>query len=1054
MSQVALKELQQKTDLALQQSYQVLNKQYLATLEDQNIRSLSLYEDEKINLLTDVRLFQVERLILENKQSMLESLTATYATLGAAGFSVFLLLESDGKETTVYLGTKGKAKAAIGNVAGKLLTETLSGHFSGSSIVPVTEKTVKTVSGLIGKIGSSEDSIITAVSSVPSLSLDEREHFMQGLEHFIDAAEGRVYQALILAEPVSPKQLDLIQRGYEETATQLSPLLKTSLSYGENESDTIGISISESISESLGTSLGLTETAGTSNTLTDSVNQSTSHTESETESTSVSTTASYGTPMGGPGGSVSQSYSKSFSVSNTLTQGTSHSMALGTSQSTSNSKTESKTDTYGTTTGQNIGRTVGSSKQRSLEFVNKTIEQMLKKVDHNLERIEEARRYGGWHSAAYFISDNLATSQSLASIFFGLMRGNNSSSEEFALTTWRSDKIKKVSSWLQNLSHPRVRADSIGSTSIPYFTPAMLVSGKEMAIQLGLPRRSISTVSVLEGRSFGRRIQVIDAVGQALKQPTDKPIVKLGNVFHLWEEKQQKVNLDLQSLSSHIFVTGSTGSGKSNTVYQLLDQLNQNGVKFMVIEPAKGEYKNVFGHREDVTVLGTNPKQAQLLKLNPFKFPAEVHILEHIDRLIEIFNVCWPMYAAMPAVLKDAMLSAYEVSGWNLSDSESKTPHRFPTFIDLLHQLNVVIDKSEYSAEMKSNYSGALATRIKSLTNGLNGQIFSADEIDNQILFDENVIVDLSRVGSQETKSLIMGLLVMRLSEHRMANASGMNEPLKHVTVLEEAHNILKASTSSGAEGADVAGKSVEMLSNAIAEMRTYGEGFIIADQSPNAVDISAIRNTNTKIIMRLPDENDRRLAAKAAGVSDEQIEEIAKLPKGVAVVYQNNWLEPILCKIAYFDSEEKPYIFEKSEIDERKNFALHLARFLLHKQLPEDCQFDLNVIKNGVDRFCSSAKAAETLMKYVYYYELSNKLPFWDNAEMSFKALLEMFDLQKIVSDRFLEINLLEGEARTREFNQLVDFINEHLAKQTEATLVNLEPIETAVRNNVLHYL
>ena len=138
-------------------------------------------------------------------------------------------------------------------------------------------------------------------------------------------------------------------------------------------------------------------------------------------------------------------------------------------------------------------------------------------------------------------------------------------------------------------------------------------------------------------------------------------------------------------------------------------------------------------------MLGTNPKQAQLLKLNPFKFPAEVHILEHIDRLIEIFNVCWPMYAAMPAVLKDAMLSAYEVSGWNLSDSESKTPHRFPTFIDLLHQLNVVIDKSEYSAEMKSNYSGALATRIKSLTNGLNGQIFSADEIDNQILFDEKL---------------------------------------------------------------------------------------------------------------------------------------------------------------------------------------------------------------------------------------------------------------------------------------------------------------------------
>lgn len=70
----------------------------------------------------------------------------------------------------------------------------------------------------------------------------------------------------------------------------------------------------------------------------------------------------------------------------------------------------------------------------------------------------------------------------------------------------------------------------------------------------------------------------------------------------------QKVELDVKKLASHIFVTGSTGSGKSNTVYQLLSELNKNDVNFMVIEPAKGEYKNVFGHHEDVTVLGTNAK--------------------------------------------------------------------------------------------------------------------------------------------------------------------------------------------------------------------------------------------------------------------------------------------------------------------------------------------------------------------------------------------------------------------------------------------------------------
>ena len=68
------------------------------------------------------------------------------------------------------------------------------------------------------------------------------------------------------------------------------------------------------------------------------------------------------------------------------------------------------------------------------------------------------------------------------------------------------------------------------------------------------------------------------------------------------------MELDVKKLASYIFVTDSTGSWKSNTVYQLLSELNKNDVNFMVIEPAKGEYKNVFGHREDVTLLGTNEK--------------------------------------------------------------------------------------------------------------------------------------------------------------------------------------------------------------------------------------------------------------------------------------------------------------------------------------------------------------------------------------------------------------------------------------------------------------
>ena len=141
-----------------------------------------------------------------------------------------------------------------------------------------------------------------------------------------------------------------------------------------------------------------------------------------------------------------------------------------------------------------------------------------------------------------------------------------------------------------------------------------------------------------------------------------------------------------------------------------------------------------------------------------------------------------------------------------------------------------------------------------------------------------------------------------------MANSPKCNSGLRHITVLEEAHNLLRrTSTEQGMESANLAGKSVEMLTNAIAEMRTYGEGFVIADQAPGLLDPAVIRNTNTKVVFRLPDYDDRLLVGKAENLSDEQINELARLPTGCAAVYQNNWQEAVLCQMEKFGAPPKP---------------------------------------------------------------------------------------------------------------------------------------------------
>ena len=98
-------------------------------------------------------------------------------------------------------------------------------------------------------------------------------------------------------------------------------------------------------------------------------------------------------------------------------------------------------------------------------------------------------------------------------------------------------------------------------------------------------------------------------------------------------------------------------------------------------------------------------------------------------------------------------------------------------------------------------------------------------------------------------------------------------------------------------------GKSVEMISNSIKEMRTYGEGFVIIDQSPMAVDSSAIENTSTKIIMNTPARDACQELGSALSLNDEQTRELSRLNVGVAAVFQKGWLSPVLMKVDKWDN-------------------------------------------------------------------------------------------------------------------------------------------------------
>lgn len=555
---------------------------------------------------------------------------------------------------------------------------------------------------------------------------------------------------------------------------------------------------------------------------------------------------------------------------------------------------------------------VGKNEGITNTYTNYGVKHTLDVIEAQVKRIEESSALGMWEFASYIISDSPVIANNVAHMYLALTQGEESFISKSAVNCWDGDidtnEAKIILSSVQRLQHPlfALRA-SLEDEWLMYpsiVNATTLLSGKELAKALNFPRKSVSGLPVFEVVPFGREPHSL------LEETLD---VEIGCGYHMRKKVEgQRILLSKEELTKHTFITGSTGSGKSNTIYKLLEKLGNDGIRFLVVEPAKGEYKDALGKKEGVITYGTNPliTDTRLLRMNPFRFPTHTHILEHLDRLVEIFNVCWPMYAAMPAILKDSVERAYVKSGWDLEKSENRySPNLFPTFNDVVREIKQVLDESDYSDDNKGDYTGSLVTRLRSLTNGINGLIFSADDLKDEDLFDHNAIVDLSRIGSTETKSLIMGVLVLKLHEHRMEQrcvGGNLNDNLRHVTVLEEAHNLLKrTSTEQMSEGANMLGKSVEMLANSIAEMRTYGEGFIIADQSPGLLDMSVIRNTNTKIILRLPDFGDRELVGKASGLNDNQIIEVAKLEKGVAAISQSDWLEPVLCKVDLYTGED-----------------------------------------------------------------------------------------------------------------------------------------------------
>lgn len=681
--QPSLVELQSNLEDASRLVDDIVLKKYLYRLNDLDIIPL----DEELKKISDIRIFKINEMVYQNDEYSTYKFETVFNAVQNLNCGVFIIADSNGKKTDFYMGVRSLDNKRTTKSLKDTLRNALLGQFPGVKTVDLLDPTAE---DLISTFSNKNIASISCVAKNKDKEFKNNESFIQGLEKLIIAMQGQKYTIIVLAKSTSANQLEELRKSYETIYTQLSPYANMQLSYGVNTA----ISLSDALSN--GT------TTGKNYSRNKSFQVSSSHQEGFSESHSVSkpdmlsaaakslgtvalSVASLATaPLTG-GASIAAATAISFgqvglnSISpKTYSDGTTISESDTVSHSTTNGESFGTNNSSSSTITKTKGHTTGSSNNMMLTMQNKNLMDKMEKIEMQIKRIDECESVGMWECAAYILSDKQETVEMAAGTYKALMKGENSGVETSAINFWgkkQREKIFLLKDYITNFIHPVFEYPS-EKTLIPV-TASSLVSGNELAIHMGLPRKSVCGFPVIEHAEFGKEVVRYDVA-------LNKDDFQLGHVFGMGEESNTDVMLDCNSLTMHTFITGSTGSGKSNTVYEILNQLRTlYRIPFLVIEPAKGEYKNIFGQYADVNVYGTNPNLTNLLRINPFSFPKDIHVLEHIDRLVEIFNVCWPMYAAMPVILKEALERAYISNGWDINRSVNDTIDRFPNFIDL-----------------------------------------------------------------------------------------------------------------------------------------------------------------------------------------------------------------------------------------------------------------------------------------------------------------------------------------------------------------------------------
>lgn len=850
--------------------------------------------------IRDVALYRIDEISFEDKAPRKEALENVLSAMRIEGVNFIYLILGNEEGVHFYYGVARDFLTAfdedmdlsIHDIGQYILEPGIKGNFRGSRAKEVEPEEKQQIIETIDSMR-----YYSMLEGVPGYTKEDEK--FQGVDRLVDVMLGDTFGFMIIASSLDYDAIKEIEQNLYEIYTRLTPFSKRSVQDGSSTNE--GKSRSETKGSSTSLGENHSETSQNSTTITDGTN------EGENWGKSKSTTKGTSTSEGSSSRTTSRSDSGQEGSSSGGSKGKSHSEGKNIGKSISN----------GTTTGSGTSESVseqassgsGTSSSVTVEYMDKKVEEWIKYLnDVIIPRLDYGMGKGIFLTTSFLCSTSKARLKKLENTAISLYSGEKGNKVPLRAVALENRPGNQQLNMLKNFQIPcgmlkekTGKGERISRSALSQFVGERgeihlgnWITTNELAMIAGLPQKDVVGLGLREEVEFG--LNLPQEIGEENRIHLGK-LVQSGNVI-------DKINvfLDKESLNKHLFISGVTGSGKTTTCQNILVD---SGLPFLVIEPAKTEYRILAGKYEDLLVFTLGKDTVAPFRLNPFEFFPHENITSRVDMILASIEASFDMEAAIPQLIESSIYECYKDYGWNIATNKNDVYgdrafddgiYAFPTLEDLVEKVNVVVDRQGFDVRLKNDYIGSIRARLQGLLIGSKGLMLNTRRsVDFEELLSGRVILEFEEIRSATEKSLIMGFVLTNLMEAIKARFLKKGA-YAHVTLVEEAHRLLSKYMPGDSPNKK---HGVEIFSDMLAEIRKYGESLIIVDQIPNKLTSEVLKNTNTKIVHRLFAEDDKNAIGNTIVLSQEQKEFLSNLEAGRAIVFSQGFSKAVQVQIA-----------------------------------------------------------------------------------------------------------------------------------------------------------